>query len=188
MDFIINFDRQLFFLINRVLANDFFDMLLPLMRSKYFWSPLYLFITIYFVSNYGKSGWWRVLFLLLTFAITDFVSAGIFKEIFMRLRPCNEPEIMGYVRNIVGCGSGYSFVSSHAANHFGIATFMSLLYADKKWVAYVFKLWAFTVCYSQVYVGVHYPFDVICGGILGIALANFSFYIYRLSLHREWIS
>lgn len=188
MDFIINFDRQLFFLINRVLANDFFDMLLPLMRSKYFWSPLYLFIIIYFVSNYGKSGWWRVLFLLLTFAITDFVSAGIFKEIFMRLRPCNEPEIMGYVRNIVGCGSGYSFVSSHAANHFGIATFMSLLYADKKWVGYVFKIWAFTVCYSQVYVGVHYPFDVLCGGILGIALANFSFYIYRLSLHREWIS
>jgi undecaprenyl-diphosphatase len=188
MDFIINFDRQIFFLINRVFANDLFDIVLPLMRSKYFWSPLYLFIIIFFVSNYGKSGWWRVFFLLLTFAITDFVSASIFKELFMRLRPCNEPEIMGYVRNIVGCGSGYSFVSSHATNHFGIATFMSLLYVDKKWIAYVFKLWALIICYSQVYVGVHYPLDVICGALLGIALANFSFYIYRLSLYREWIS
>ena len=172
-------DQQLFFIINRGFANSFFDFLLPLMRSKYFWSPLYIFLISYLLkTNNTRKGLFTILFLLITFALTDFISAGIIKESVQRLRPCNDPEIMGFVRNIVGCGSGYSFVSSHATNHFGIAIFLGLYFREKPWVGIVFKFWAAIIAFSQVYVGVHYPLDVIFGSILGIGIAHLTFYIY----------
>ena len=188
MDSIVQFDQQFFFLINRVFVNDVFDVVLPLMRSKYFWAPLYLFLIVYFIRNFGTSGVWKVVFLLLTFALTDYVSAGIIKESVQRLRPCNDPEIISMVRNIVGCGSGYSFVSSHASNHFGIAIFLIYLFDNKVWINYTFKAWAIVICYAQVYVGVHYPLDVICGSILGIILANIVIYIHKFALRKQWIS
>lgn len=188
MEYLIKIDQQIFFLINRVFVNNFFDVLLPLMRSKYFWAPLYLFLIVYFIHNYKSSGIWKVVFLLLTFAITDFVSAGIIKETVQRLRPCNDPEIMGYVRNIVGCGSGYSFVSSHACNHFGIATMLIYFFNYSTWSRYAFNLWAGIICFAQVYVGVHYPFDVLAGGIIGVGLANFIIYFHKFAVGKKWIS
>lgn len=180
IEYIKHIDQQLFFIINRGFANQFFDFLLPLMRSKYFWSPLYLFLIVYFIkSNRPRKAFLTILFLVITFALTDFVSAGIIKEYVQRLRPCNDPEIMGYVRNFVGCGSGYSFVSSHATNHFGMATFLGLYFIDKRWIGVSFKVWAAIISFSQVYVGVHYPLDVLCGMILGIAIAHLTFYFYR---------
>lgn len=180
IEYIKHIDQQLFFIINRGFANPIFDVLLPLMRSKYFWSPLYLFLIAYFIkSNRPRKALFTILFLLITFALTDYISAGIIKEYFQRIRPCNDPEIMGFVRSIVGCGSGYSFVSSHAANHFGIAIFLTHYFIDKRWIGISFKLWAAIIAFSQVYVGVHYPLDVICGMLLGIGIAHLTFYFYR---------
>lgn len=174
-----NIDQQLFFLINRGFTNSFFDFLLPLMRSKYFWAPLYLFLITYLLkTNNTRKGLWTIGFLLITFALTDFISASIIKESVQRFRPCNDPEIMGFVRNIVGCGNGYSFVSSHAANHFGLAIFLGLYFKEFNWVGIAFKIWASVIIFSQVYVGVHYPLDVLCGMILGIGIAHITFYIY----------
>jgi membrane-associated phospholipid phosphatase len=182
-------DHQLFLLINRGMVNPFFDFLLPLMRSKFFWSPLYLFLIIYiYKSNTNRKGILTIVFILITFALTDFVSAGIFKETFQRLRPCNEPEFMAYVRNIVGCGSGYSFVSSHATNHFGLAIFLGLYFYEKKWIGRLFMFWAALISFSQVYVGVHFPFDVLSGMFLGIGIAYFSFYLYHRISKQPWIS
>ncbi len=173
-------DQQLLLLINRGFANDFFDVVLPLMRSKYFWAPLYLFLIVYIIkTNTYKKGILTIAFLLITFALTDYISAGIIKESVQRLRPCNDPEIMGFIRNLVGCGSGYSFVSSHASNHFGIAIFLSLYFYEKRWLGLLFKTWAIVISISQVYVGVHYPFDILFGAILGIGIAHLSFYIYQ---------
>lgn len=173
-------DQQLMLLINRGLANDFLDVVLPLMRSKYFWAPLYLFLIVYIIkTNPFKRGLLTIAFLLITFALTDFISAGIIKESVQRLRPCNDPEIMAYIRNLVGCGSGYSFVSSHASNHFGIAIFLSHYFMERRWVGITFKIWATVISISQVYVGVHYPFDILLGAILGIGIAQLSFYLYE---------
>lgn len=180
IDFLKQFDQQLLLLINRGFANSFFDFLLPLMRSKYFWSPLYIFLIAYiFKTNTSKKGLLTIGFILLTFALTDFISASVIKESVQRLRPCNDPEIMGYVRSLVGCGSGYSFVSSHATNHFGIAFFLGLYFVEYRWVGIAFKVWAAVISFSQVYVGVHYPLDVFFGMLLGIGIAHFTFYLYK---------
>ncbi len=185
LEYLIQFDQNLFFLINQGLANPFFDWLLPLLRSMYFWAPLYLFLIVFLILNYRKYGWMAVGFTLLTFALTDFVSAGIFKQYFMRLRPCNDPDILMYVRNIVGCGSGYSFVSSHATNHFGIAVFLGGFFQDKiTWVKPVAILWAASISFAQIYVGVHYPLDILCGIILGILIGRFTFFSYNYCISR----
>lgn len=182
---LLQFDRNLFFLINQGLHNNFFDVLMPLLRSKYFWVPLYIFIITFFLKNFGWKGLYLVGFTLLTFALTDFISAGLFKPVFQRLRPCNDPVLVAYVRNIVGCGSGFSFVSSHAANHMGIAVFVGSLFSKwgYGWIRFLFLLWAVSICYAQVYIGVHYPLDVFAGAILGALTGSLLFHIkeYYLS-------
>ncbi len=173
-------DHQLFLLINRGLENPYFDWIMPLLRSRFFWSPLYLFLIVYIIkTNTSRNAIITIGFIIITFALTDFVSAGIFKETFQRLRPCNDPDFMIYVRNMVGCGSGYSFVSSHASNHFGLAIFLSLYFSEKKWLGRLFIIWAASISFAQVYVGVHFPFDILVGMFLGVCIAHLTYYVYH---------
>ena len=82
-----------------------------------------LFVIIFLARNYGKKGWLILLFAIITFGITDYFSSSIIKPSVERLRPCNDPELKKEVNNLIACGTGYSFPSSHAANHFGLAIF-----------------------------------------------------------------
>lgn len=161
-------DQGIFFTINHGLANPFFDWLMPLLRNRFFWTPLYLFIAIFFVRNYGKQGWLLLVFMGLTFAFSDYTSSSVIKPAFERLRPCNDPAIKASVNTLIACGTGFSFPSSHAANHFGLAVFLITLFAHKwKYMTGLALLWAFSISFAQVYVGVHYPGDVAFGAILG---------------------
>jgi len=104
----------------------------------------------------------------LTFAITDFLSAGILKPFIARLRPCHDMNLGFTLNNIAGCGGVFGMPSSHASNHFGLATFWYIVIAhtlEMKWV-WLF-VWAFAICYAQVYVGVHFPTDVLAGALVG---------------------
>ncbi|MEI6946122.1 phosphatase PAP2 family protein [Paraflavisolibacter sp. H34] len=164
-------DKRLFLLLNSKWTNPFFDFILPYFRDSVFWAPLYLFIVVFMALNYGKKGLWWSIFFLCTVALADTVSSKGFKESFQRLRPCQDPFFLDQVRLLLkGCSGSYSFTSSHAANHFGMATYVSVtLYSTfKRWI-YVFYLWAFFISYAQIYVGVHYPLDVLGGGIVGAA-------------------
>lgn len=176
------FDTQLFHLINSGLSNPVFDLILPLLRDKYTWIPLYLFFIGFFIYSFGKKGGWIVLFTILTVSTSDMVSNHGFKKQFKRIRPCNT-ELAEPVIKRVSCGSGYSFTSNHAANHFAMATFWSFVlgFARKKWF-YWFYVWAASIALAQVYVGVHYPFDVIGGGILGTLIGWAYFRVFR-----KWI-
>lgn len=168
MDFLIGLDQYLFFLINRDWTNSFFDVILPLFRNRFFWSPLYLFLIVYFIVNHRKNSLLIIGMLFLAFVLADSISSGLIKPFFERLRPCNEPLIKDQVRSLVTCGSGYSFTSSHATNHFAIALFLiTFFYKRYAWVLPLGLLWAGSISYAQVYVGVHYPFDVLCGALLG---------------------
>ncbi len=170
-NWLVQADRWLFNWINIELANPFFDNLLPLTRNAFVWAPLYLFIASFTIINFRKTGWWWLLLALGTASCTDIVGARIFKETFERLRPCSDPEMIGHVRLVLGrCSGGFSFVSNHAINHFGIAAFVFITFKSFFRYAWTIFIWAAVIGFAQIYVGVHYPFDVLSGAVLGIAI------------------
>lgn len=159
-----------------------FDGLLPWLRNAVFWAPLYLFILVFMLLNFGKKGLiWSITFLC-TVAITDLVGAKVFKEGFERLRPCSDPAFSASVRLLLrNCSDSFSFVSNHAANHFGIATFAFFTFRGvfKKWTYLAFA-WALLIGYAQVYVGVHYPLDIVGGALLGMIVGSFTAWMFHL--------
>lgn len=165
---ILNLDQELFLAINQGWQSNFLDWLFPILRNPYSWMPLYLFLIIFFIRTYGKIGLYILGFTLATVGITDGVSSHIIKKNVERVRPCNDPVFKEQITLRVRCGSGFSFTSSHAANHFGLAFFWIFLFG-RRWKATVplTLLWASLICLAQVYVGVHYPFDIVAGAVLG---------------------
>jgi len=178
-------DKNLFRLINSDLAVSWLDGFMMLIRNQYTWIPLYAFLAFWFYKK-GKEFFFLVLFLsLLCFGLTDFISSGILKPLIGRLRPCYETGLD--VRSLIGCGGKYSMPSSHASNHFGLAMlwFSVVSYKfHKKW--YWLWLWAFMIVYAQVYVGKHYPGDILLGMILGITIGFILSRLFRrLELYAE---
>lgn len=162
-------DTWLFIQINSNFTNNFLDHLFPWWRESITWLPLYLFLLLFTVINYKqKAIWWIVLFAL-TIAISDQISSGILKNWIARPRPCNDAFLQFHMRLLINrCPQSGSFTSSHATNHFAAAMFVwiTLKPALKKW-GYLFFFWAVTISYGQVYVGVHYPLDILGGCLLG---------------------
>jgi undecaprenyl-diphosphatase len=177
-------DVSLFFFINKHLANPLFDIVCVWLRNKFFWIPLYVFIAIFFFRSNGWKALLIIAFAGLSILIADQLSATVIKPFFERLRPCNQPDISAHARLLVRCGSGFSFVSSHAANHFALSVFL-LPFFEHKWIKWLLVLWAFSVAFSQVYVGVHYPADVFCGGLLGALAGASSFALLNFSLGKN---
>lgn len=171
-------DLALLHWINQDWSSSFLDAILIPARNKYVWIPLYVFIIAFSLINFGKKGYYVVLFLILTVGAADAISNYGFKKNFQRLRPCRA--IPEQVSTRVSCGSGYSFTSNHAANHFALATFISLLLGKnrRRWQLLIL-LWAAIVSVSQVYVGVHYPTDILAGGILGYFIARLMYLLFR---------
>lgn len=174
-------DQWLFIKINSGSANPFFDSLMPFMRYPLNWAPLYLFLGAFALLNYkGKGAWW-ILFFICTIALTDMTGNHLFKQNFERIRPCGDPDFFYNVRLLVNhCSTGYSFISNHAANHFGLAAFFFLTTKPllKRW-AWIAFAWAALIAYAQVYVGIHYPFDVLAGALLGLLLGTLTGTIFN---------
>lgn len=169
MQLLLSWDATFFHFINTGLSNPVFDAVLPFCREKWLWAPVYLFLAFFFPLNFGAKGWIFIAAMAVAVGLADFTSSALVKKNVRRIRPCNNPEMVVQAR--VPCGSGYSFTSSHAANHFAVAVFIiCLLGAERRWIRPAVLSWAGLIAFSQVYVGVHYPLDVICGGLLGAAI------------------
>lgn len=167
-----DWDRSLFLKVNTDWTGSFADTVMPVLRDQSTWYPLYALLFVYVVWKFKWKALPFILIAGLTIVITDQISSSFFKSYFGRVRPCNEPLLNGLMMLRVGrCPVSGSFTSSHAVNHFGLAAFVffALRPYFKKWGALSF-LWAASICYAQVYVGVHYPGDVIGGALLGILL------------------
>ena len=174
-DEIKNFDFKLFSKINGEWHNSFFDTFLPFLRQSYLWIPLYFFLAIFAPLNFKKNGWYWSLFFLLTAILSDYISSTVVKGTILRLRPCQDPGIIEHLRLLVNrCPANSSFTSSHAVNHFAAAMFIFTTFrkAVSKWWALLF-VWAFVISYTQVYVGVHFPGDILAGAALGLIIGFF---------------
>lgn len=171
-------DSELFFFINTSLSNSVLDLMMPWFRQPYFWLPLYIFYIAFVLLNFGRRGYWLLLFTILTVSTSDYTSSRIVKPFFQRIRPCNE-QVMPVIER-VPCGAGFSFTSSHAANHYSLAVFFILTLGRSVRRAAPWLLsWATLVGLAQIYVGVHYPGDIFGGALLGTLLGVFWAWLFR---------
>jgi len=158
-------DQQLFLFLNSA-NSPFWDKIMVYLSMKIVWAPLYIAILIFLGIKYKGRFWIMLLFIILAVTLADQISVLI-KNAVDRPRPCHESSLQGLVHVVNGvCGGLYGFVSSHASNSFNVA-FLSLMFIKRKWYTVFIIAWASIVSYSRIYLGVHYPGDVLCGAILG---------------------
>ena len=174
-------DEQWLRLINQTWSNALFDKVMPPVRDKYFWVPLYVIIAALMVWKFRIQGLVLIAIVLINFAISDQLSSAVIKPHVGRIRPCNDPEVSTWVMlRVDACGVGKSFTSSHATNTFALAVILTLLFRKRsKWIGPLIFFWAALVSYAQIYVGVHYPIDVIGGALLGSLISIFIYYLAR---------
>jgi len=168
---LIHFDVQLFLFLNG-LRNPFFDFVFWWASQPLVWIPVYIILLYLVVKVYRWQTIFVILFTIMCVTVTDQFSVHLFKEFFMRFRPCHNPEIQDQVHILNGyCGGNFGFVSSHAANFFGIATFLSAIFYRKiRYFIPLALIWVSLISYSRIYLGVHYPADVFFGALLGICI------------------
>ena len=171
METLLTWDKEIFLAINGW-HSPFFDAVMFLFSCKLFWAPLYMLFIYLVFREYGKKGFLVTGIAVLLIVLSDQSSVELFKETFQRLRPCHNPDLSGIVHLVNNkCGGTYGFVSSHAANTFAGGAFIMFLIGKRyQWLWYVVIPWLLLVGYSRIYLGVHYPADVIAGAALGAFL------------------
>lgn len=160
-------DNALLLFINGM-HSPFCDNVMMGVSNRFIWIPLYVFVLFLFVKKFGKNSWLVILLAVATLAISDQLASHLIKNLVMRYRPSHNL-LLGPKLHIVDNyrGGQYGFVSSHAANTLGFAIFTSLLFPEKRWLRIVLLCWVALICYSRMYLGVHYPSDIIGGALVG---------------------
>lgn len=164
IDFLYSIDVSLFYFINGTLANPVFDKVMPFITEVRNWYLVYVLLWFIILFNGGKYRIALAISMIVLAAITDQVSSSLLKNLVERMRPC---DTLPNVHLLVGCTGSYSFPSSHAVNNFAAAMFFGYFYKHLKWI--LFSV-ATIVALSRIFVGVHYPSDVIGGALIGVIL------------------
>lgn len=181
-EFLYRIDVAVFRFLNETIANPFFDVLMPFvtdLNRQPVVLALLAALLIWLAVKGGRTGRVAIVLLMVTIIISDQLNSSVFKYVFTRIRPCH---VLSDVHLLVGCGSGYSFPSSHAVNNVAGATILSYFY--RKWT-WAFLSFSGLVAFSRISVGVHYPSDVIAGAAVG-ALIGAAVLMLYLRILKEW--
>ncbi len=175
MEFLYRLDREIFLYLNGM-GNEGWDGFWLTVTNKFFWIPLYLLLLVALFKYYDwKKAVYYILAVALLVAFTDqFVN--VIKFTTMRIRPCNDPDFQNIAR-IVKHSGGYSFISGHATNSTAVSTFFYLLFRKRISLFYLVFVWPLTFAFSRIYLGVHFPGDVLAGIVAGVLIG---FVFYRL--------
>ena len=175
---LIRWDQQALVFLNNF-SSTWADGTMLFVSETFTWIPFYALLLYFIIKHYKYNTVWIVLCIVATIALCDQIASSIFKPWVLRLRPCHEPSIAPLLRMITDCGGEYGFFSSHASNSFGLAMFTWLLFYKKSahwnWIF----VWATAVSYSRIYLGKHYPLDIIAGALCGIMVGFLLFKVYK---------
>jgi len=191
MDFLKSIDTSLFLAINRC-HNPAMDFIMYWLSDRMIWVHMYIVFILLIIYYYKYKALILLLGVGLVILVCDQLASGLLKELVHRLRPSHEPSLAGLIHINGGPGGLYGFASSHAANAFGMATFLWLTMRPwLKWMRYWLVIWASLVSYSRIYNGVHYPADVITGVMIGIIVGwifarLFMYFDIKLKGKVEW--
>ncbi len=174
-------DKDLFLLLNG-LHSPLLDYSMTLFTLTSTWLIFYGVILVSIILKYDKKSLFVIVALILLIICSDQL-AGLIKHITERLRPSNDPSLKGLAHVFYSGGGLYGFVSAHAANTFAFATFTTLLFSNLRFTTFIFP-WAFLIAYSRIYLGVHYPGDILGGAILGVGVGILVFKLMLLSEHK----
>lgn len=179
MDQLIQLDHEVFVFLNN-LGNSTWDNFWLIVTNKLTWIPLYLILILYLFKIYP---WKQVLYILVIVTVLIAAAdqlANIFKDGFERFRPCHTPDLQGDFRPVDCEGRGrFGFYSAHAANHMALAIYLGLILHNRlKFLLPILVIWAIMIGYSRIYVGVHFPGDVLVGYTIGLILGLIFHRIY----------